>query len=90
MGLACMPSTRVLSAHDRGEVYPLLPPNCAGEQSRRTASDSKASEGGHQHSGSSRRGVAARDWAADEVSLGVVACDWVLGTVSAGTVAAGS
>ena len=76
MGLSC-----VFSAHDRGEVYPLLPPNCAGEQIKHTTSESKASKGGHEHSKSSMRGVATRSWVVDEVSLGVVAGDRVIGAV---------
>ena len=56
---------RSLPLHER-EFYPLLPPVCTVERSRRPESDSAAV---------SMEGVCAHDWMAGEVRVGVVTHD---------------
>ena len=78
LGLSC-----ILHGH---EFNPLLPPVCAGEQSRRPASDSATVASVH---GDDNRGVIAHDRVVGEVSGGVAAHGRVVGEVSMGVGACG-
>ena len=81
--MAYKSATRVLSRTLRGrEFNPLLPPVCAGEQSRRPASDSTSVASVH---GDDNLGVAAHDGVVGEVSVGVAARGRAAGANQAGS-----
>ena len=81
--MAFKSATRGLSRALHGcKFNPLLPPVCAGEQSRHAASDSATVA---SVNGDNNRGVTAHDRVVGEVSVGVVARGRAVGTDEAGS-----
>lgn len=81
--MAFKSATRGLSRTPPGrEFKPLLPPVCAGEQSRRPASDSTSVASVH---GDDNLGMAACDGVVGEVSVGVAARGRAVGAIKAGS-----